>query len=29
VHHRSGALGLFSGVHGASNAVGLGVKFRF
>lgn len=28
-HHRSGAFGLFNGVHGASNAVGLGVKYQF
>lgn len=28
-HHRSGAFGLFNHVHGASNAVGLGVKYRF
>jgi len=29
VHHRSGAYGLFSGVTGASNAVGLGIKYKF
>lgn len=29
VHHRSGAWGLFSDVHGASNALALGVKYRF
>lgn len=29
LHHRSGAFGTFDGVHGASNALGLGLKFRF
>lgn len=29
VHHRSGLGGLFSDVEGASNALGLGVKYRF
>ena len=29
VHHRSGAWGLFSGVNGASNALALGIKYRF
>ena len=29
IHHRSGAFGLFSGVTGASNAWGLGIKYRF
>jgi hypothetical protein len=29
IHHRSGAFGLFSGVTGASNAWGLGIKHRF
>jgi hypothetical protein len=29
VHHRSGVFGLFSGVEGASNAMGLGLKYRF
>jgi hypothetical protein len=29
IHHRSGAFGLFSGVTGASNAWGLGVKYSF
>lgn len=29
VHHRSGAFGLFNGVNGASNALALGVKYRF
>jgi hypothetical protein len=29
VHHRSGAWGLFSDVHGASNALALGIKYRF
>ncbi len=28
-HHRSGAFGLFNGVHGASNSLGFGVKYRF
>jgi hypothetical protein len=28
-HHRSGAFGLFDGVRGASNSLGLGVKYRF
>ena len=29
IHHRSGSFGLFSGVTGASNAWGLGVKYSF
>ena len=29
IHHRSGAFGLFSGVTGASNAWGFGIKYRF
>jgi hypothetical protein len=29
VHHRSGVFGLFNGVEGASNAMGLGLKYRF
>lgn len=29
IHHRSGAFGLFSGVTGASNAWGLGIKYAF
>jgi hypothetical protein len=29
IHHRSGMLGTFNGVHGASNALGLGVKYRW
>ncbi|WP_051560379.1 hypothetical protein [Marinobacterium jannaschii] len=29
VHHRSGAYGLFSDVEGASNALGIGLKYRF
>jgi hypothetical protein len=29
VHHRSGVGGLFSDVQGASNALALGVKYRF
>ena len=29
IHHRSGAFGLFSGVTGASNAWGLGIKYGF
>ncbi|MBY4678935.1 hypothetical protein [Marinobacterium arenosum] len=29
VHHRSGAFGLFNDVEGASNALGLGLKYRF
>lgn len=28
-HHRSGAFGLFTGVQGASNSLGIGVKYRF
>lgn len=28
VHHRSGVFGAFSGVYGASNFVGLGVRYR-
>lgn len=28
-HHRSGAFGLFSDVRGASNSLGLGIKYRF
>jgi hypothetical protein len=29
LHHRSGVYGLFNGVHGASNAFGLGIRYRF
>lgn len=29
IHHRSGVFGLFNGVHGASNAVGFGLRYRF
>lgn len=29
IHHRSGAFGLFSGVTGASNAWGFGIKYSF
>ena len=29
LHHRSGAGGLFSGVHGASNAWGIGLRYSF
>jgi len=29
LHHRSGAGGLFSGVHGASNAWALGIRYSF
>lgn len=29
IHHRSGAFGLFNGVNGASNALGLGIRYRF
>jgi len=29
VHHRSGAYGLFNDVEGASNALGIGLKYRF
>ncbi len=29
VHHRSGVFGLFSGVSGGSNVVGLGVRYNF
>ena len=29
IHHRSGIYGLFHDVHGASNALGLGVRYQF
>lgn len=29
LHHRSGIYGLFRGVHGASNALGLGIRYHF
>ncbi|NPU83455.1 MAG: hypothetical protein HPY65_03120 [Syntrophaceae bacterium] len=29
IHHRSGVYGLFNGVHGASNALGAGLKYHF
>ena len=29
IHHRSGAFGFFSGVTGASNAWGFGIKYQF
>ena len=29
LHHRSGIFGVFGDVHGASNALGFGVKYRF
>jgi hypothetical protein len=29
IHHRSGIYGLFDGVHGASNALGAGLKYHF
>ncbi len=29
IHHRSGAYGLFDGVHGASNAWGVGLRYAF
>ncbi len=29
IHHRSGADGLFSGVYGASNAMGVGLSYAF
>lgn len=29
LHHRSGVYGLFNGVHGASNALGAGLKYHF
>jgi len=29
IHHRSGAAGLFSGVHGASNAWVIGIRYSF
>jgi hypothetical protein len=29
IHHRSGAYGLFNGVHGASNAWGVGLRYTF
>jgi len=29
IHHRSGAFGLFDGVHGASNAWGVGLRYAF
>jgi len=29
VHHRSGVFGLFDGVYGAANAMGIGLKYLF
>ncbi len=29
IHHRSGVFGLFDGVHGASNAWALGLRYKF
>ncbi|MBW2056623.1 MAG: hypothetical protein JRH07_01835 [Deltaproteobacteria bacterium] len=29
IHHRSGFAGFFGGVHGASNSVGIGLRYRF
>ena len=29
IHHRSGVYGLFNGVEGASNALGLGIRYHF
>jgi len=29
VHHRSGIFGLINGVHGGSNALGVGIKYSF
>jgi hypothetical protein len=29
LHHRSGIFGLFDGIEGASNALGIGLKYRF
>lgn len=29
IHHRSGADGSFSGVRGASNGIGMGVRYKF
>ncbi len=29
IHHRSGAYGIFDNVYGASNALGLGIKYTF
>ena len=29
IHHRSGAGGIFSGVQGASNGIGVGVRYKF
>ncbi len=29
IHHRSGVFGLFNGVHGASNAWALGLRYHF
>ena len=29
IHHRSGVFGLFDGVRGASNACGVGLRYRF
>ena len=29
LHHRSGVYGLFNGVDGASNALGLGIRYHF
>jgi hypothetical protein len=29
LHHRSGIFGLFDGIEGASNAFGIGLKYKF
>jgi len=29
LHHRSGVGGIFNGVNGGSNALGLGIKYKF
>ncbi|SEM22553.1 hypothetical protein SAMN04489760_10737 [Syntrophus gentianae] len=29
IHHRSGVFGLFNGVHGGSNALGVGLSYHF
>jgi len=29
IHHRSGVFGLFGGVHGATNAFSLGIRYHF
>lgn len=29
LHHRSGVFGIFDGIEGASNSVGVGIKYKF